>query len=144
MLKIVKTVLPIAVGFCGYKYYKNNFENIRQFTYDEVKKHNKENDAWIIHINCVYGQLKRELNKFSKITNKYIIMHDTTVDAIFGETIRNNCDAQKQSKQTGFPIEEINCGLWKAIEEFLEKNSDWKLKERFINCNGLTILERII
>jgi hypothetical protein len=32
-------------------------------------------DTW--HI---YGQLKRELAKFAPITNKYIIMHDTTVD----------------------------------------------------------------
>ena len=33
----------------------------------------------------VYGQLKRELNKFSKVTNKYIIMHDTTVDEWNGQ-----------------------------------------------------------
>jgi len=92
----------------------------------------------------VYGQLKRELDKFSKITNKYIIMHDTTIDEIDGETIRNNWDANKQSIETGFPIEEINSGLWKAIEEFLNNNNEWKLKERYTNNNGLTILEKII
>ena len=91
----------------------------------------------------VYGQLKRELDKFSKITNKYIIMHDTTVDEIYGETIRMGMDAEQQSLQTGFPIEEINCGLWKAVEEFLINNEDWSLKERYINNNGLTVLERI-
>ena len=91
----------------------------------------------------VYGQLKRELDKFSKITNKYIIMHDTTVDGIVGETIRNGWNAQQQSIETGFPIEEINCGLWKAIEEFLDNNNNWKLKERYTNNNGLTILEKI-
>ena len=36
----------------------------------------------------VYGQLKRELDKFSKITNKYIIMHDTEIHGIYGETKR--------------------------------------------------------
>lgn len=91
----------------------------------------------------VYGQLKRELSKFSVVTNKYIIMHDTTVDEIYGETIREGMDAISQSKQSGFSIEEINCGLWKAIEEFLNDNKDWKLCERFYNNNGLTILERI-
>jgi len=91
----------------------------------------------------VYGHLKRELNKFSVITNKYIIMHDTTVDEIYGETIRCGWDANTQSKQTGIPVEEINCGLWKAIEEFLNNNSNWKLCERYTNNNGLTILERI-
>ena len=95
-------------------------------------------DTW--HI---YGQLKRELDKFSKITKKYIIMHDTEVDGIQGETIRNNWDAVKQSQETGFTVEEINSGLQKAIDEFLESNNDWKIKQVFKNNNGLTILERI-
>ena len=90
----------------------------------------------------VYGQLKRELDKFSKITNKYIIMHDTTVDEIYGETIREGWNATHQSINTGFPIEEINCGLSKAIEEFLENNQNWSIRERFTNNNGLTILQK--
>ena len=95
-------------------------------------------DTW--HI---YGQLKRELANLSKFTNKYIIMHDTTVDEIYGETIRNGWNAEQQSIDSGFPIEEIKCGLWKAIEEFLVDNSEWKIKERYYNNNGLTILEKI-
>jgi len=91
----------------------------------------------------VYAQLKRELDKFSKTTNKYIIMHDTTVDEFYGETIRCGWNAQAQSEQTGFPIEEINCGLWKAVEDFLASNNNWKLKEHYVNNNGLTILEKI-
>lgn len=95
-------------------------------------------DTW--HI---YGQLKRELDKFSKITKKYIIMHDTEIDGIQGETIRNNWDAVKQSQETGFTLEEINSGLQKAIDEFLESNKDWRIRAIFKNNNGLTILERI-
>jgi hypothetical protein len=91
----------------------------------------------------VYAQLKRELEKYSKITNKYIIMHDTTVDEIYGETIRMCMNSYQQSKQTGFPIEEINRGLWPAVEEFLRDNTNWRLKERYTNNNGLTILERV-
>jgi len=90
----------------------------------------------------VYGQLKRELEKFSKTTNKYIIMHDTTVDEIYGETIRCGWDAETQSKNTGIPVEEINKGLWPAVSEFLENNEEWYLKERFTNNNGLTILAK--
>ena len=90
----------------------------------------------------VYGQLKRELDKFSKITNKYIIMHDTTSDEIFGETIRLRMDPVKQSNETGIPFEEIIKGLWPAITEFLLNNPEWYIKERFINNNGLTILAR--
>jgi len=91
----------------------------------------------------VYGQLKRELNKFSKISNKYLILHDTTVDEFQGETVRMKMNAEQQSKESGFPVDEINCGLWKAVEEFLENNKDWKLHERFTNNNGLTILKKI-
>jgi hypothetical protein len=92
----------------------------------------------------VYGQLKRELNKFGPIINKYIIMHDTTIDEIDGETIRCGWSAYKQSQETGYTIDEINCGLGKAITEFLEINTDWKLIEKLTNNNGLTILERVI
>jgi hypothetical protein len=90
----------------------------------------------------VYGHLKRELSKFSKITNKYIIMHDTTVDEIYGETIRLGWDANKQSEESGYPVEEINKGLQFAVDEFLQNNSDWYVKERFVNNNGLTILAK--
>ena len=94
-------------------------------------------DTW--HI---YGQLKRELNKFSKVTNKYIIMHDTVVDGIHGETIRRYWNAEEQSKESGYPVEEINCGLQKAIDEFLVGNKDWVLDKFYTNNNGLTILKK--
>lgn len=103
---------------------------------------NQNYDITFIDTWHIYGQLKRELDKFSKITNKYIIMHDTTVDGIHGETIRNGWDALTQSKDTGIPVEEINKGLWPAIVEFIDTNPEWYIKERFTNNNGLTILAR--
>jgi len=91
----------------------------------------------------VYGHLKRELAKFSPIINKYIIMHDTTIDEIDGETIRCGWNANEQSVETGYTVDEIRCGLGKAINEFLETNTDWKLLEKLTNNNGLTILKKI-
>ena len=70
-------------------------------------------------------------------------MHDTTVDEWAGETIRMGWNAHQQSQSTGIPVDEITKGLWPAISEFLEANQDWKLKERYTNNNGLTILERV-
>jgi FkbM family methyltransferase len=95
----------------------------------------------------VYGQLIRELNKFSKITNKYIIMHDTTVDEYTGESTRiglSKAQINELSLNTGFSINEIETGLWPAITDFLANNSDWVLHERFFNNNGLTILKRVM
>jgi hypothetical protein len=91
----------------------------------------------------VYGQLKRELEKFSKITMKYIIMHDTTVDEWEGESIRERFDIDAQVKFSGFPRHEITRGLWPAISEFLSAHPEWVLHQRFTNNNGLTILKRI-
>jgi len=103
---------------------------------------NETYDITFIDTWHVYGQLKRELAKFSKITNKYIIMHDTTVDEIYGESIRMSMNIDAQSLSSGIPIDEIRKGLWPAIEEFLEANLEWYVKERFTNNNGLTILAR--
>jgi len=96
-------------------------------------------DTW--HI---YGQLKRELARYEPLAKKYIVMHDTTVDEWEGETIRLGWNAEEQSKQTGWPVEEITKGLWPAVDEFLRKNEGkWELKKRYFNNNGLTILKRV-
>jgi hypothetical protein len=91
----------------------------------------------------VYGQLKRELARWNSSVSKYIIMHDTTVDEWYGETIRDRYDAVKQSKESGIPVEEINKGLWPAIAEFLAAHPEWKIEKRLTNNNGLTILSRV-
>jgi hypothetical protein len=69
-------------------------------------------------------------------------MHDTTIDEIDGETIRLNWNANKQSEETGYTIDEIKNGLGKAINEFLELNPEWEVFEKYTNNNGLTILKR--
>ena len=99
----------------------------------------------------VYGQLKRELEKFSKITNKYIVMHDTEIDGINGETrrpsglyydlfIQDNLD--DLIKKTKIPKEEILNGLKPAINEFINNNKDWEIYKTYNNNNGLTILKK--
>lgn len=95
-------------------------------------------DTW--HI---YGHLKRELERWNSSVSKYIILHDTTVDEWEGESIRCGMNIEEQSKSSGYSVEEITKGLWPAIEEFLQTHPEWRLKERFTNNNGLTILQRV-
>ena len=71
-----------------------------------------------------YKQLKQELNLHSQYVSKYIIFHDTSKFGVIDEL----------TGQAG--------GLQPAIDEFLSTNSEWKLKERFTNNNGLTIIQR--
>lgn len=94
-------------------------------------------DTW--HI---YGHLKRELAHWHSSVQKYIILHDTTVDAIHGESIRAMADIRKQSIESGYPEEEIRKGLWPAVVEFLEVHPEWRLEKRYTHNNGLTILAR--
>lgn len=91
----------------------------------------------------VYAQLKEELRLHADKTKKYIILHDTEVDAEVGEAIRNGWNSQAIAVETGFDMEDINRGLWPAVVEFLETHPEWKLLIRFTNNNGLTVLERV-
>lgn len=95
-------------------------------------------DTW--HI---YGHLKRELARWNTSVNKFIILHDTTTDEWYGETIRNEWNAEEQSRESGIPVEEIRKGLWPAVEEFLATNPEWKIELRLTNNNGLTVLSRV-
>jgi predicted O-methyltransferase YrrM len=92
----------------------------------------------------VYAQLKRELAKYAPHARKFIVMHDTTVDAVHGESVRLGMNTREQAALTGFPEAEIRRGLWPAIDEFVKANgSEWRIRARYHNNNGLTILERI-
>ena len=71
----------------------------------------------------VYQQLKQELALHASKVRHYIIMHDTETFASKGET-------------------EGHVGLKPALDEFLAANPQWKVKEHFKHCNGLTVLER--
>jgi hypothetical protein len=102
-------------------------------------------DTW--HI---YGHLKRELAHHHERVNKYIVMHDTTLDEYSGETVRaffiyKNAmwDPYRQSAATGYPVEEIIKGLRPAIEEFLEEHPEWVVEQKLTNNNGLTVLTKV-
>ena len=98
----------------------------------------------------VYGQIKRELEKFSAVATKYIIMHDTTVDEVDGETLREYRYNYQQAfgratelaAETGIPRDEIMKGMWFGIQEFLANHPEWFIKDRFFNNNGLMVLAR--
>jgi hypothetical protein len=105
----------------------------------------EETDLVFIDTWHVYGQLKRELARWHSVTRKWIVLHDTTVDADEGETVRGKTsdeEIDEMSQKTHIPREEIMKGLWPAVEEFLAEHPEWKLQKRYTNNNGLTILCR--
>jgi len=111
--------------------------NIESYWINDLELNIDPVDLTFIDTWHVYGQLKRELNKFKLITNKYIIIHYTSISPKYG----NN--KYQDLINCGFSIEEIKKGIWPAIEEFLNNNQNWVLHERFTNNNGLTVLKKI-
>ena len=95
-------------------------------------------DSW--HI---YGQLKRELAYWNTHVSKFIILHDTTVDEIHGESIRMEMNIAEQVRSSGFPEHEIRRGLGPAVSEFLAEHPEWILDLKLTNNNGLTILKKL-
>jgi glycosyltransferase involved in cell wall biosynthesis/Flp pilus assembly protein TadD len=83
----------------------------------------EETDLLFIDTWHVYEQLKAELRRHSDKVRKYIVLHDTTT---FGE--RGETDGHR--------------GVWLAVEEFLRQGK-FKLKKKYENNNGLTILEAV-
>lgn len=72
-----------------------------------------------------YAVLREELRVQSVKTRKYIIMHDTF---LFG--------SRDESGKEGR-------GLNPAILEFLATSPQWRVKEVYLNNNGLTVLEKL-
>ena len=120
-------------------------ENVNAIFYEEsdLTCPIEKTDLLFIDTWHVYGHLKRELERWNTYANKYIILHDTTVDGEVGESVRMKFDIPRQVIESGLSREEIERGLWPAVEEFLALHPEWKLKERYTNNNGLTVLERV-
>lgn len=110
----------------------------------DLKCPREQTDLLFIDTWHVYGQLKRELDYWESYVTKYMILHDTTIDAIHGESVRESAyyNIDEQVKTSGFPREEITKGLQPAIEEFIAKNPQWYIDIRLVNNNGLTVLRR--
>ena len=125
-----KKMISYDINYVNTDFIKELVKNDTDFefkTADTTKLEIEETDLLFIDTWHVYDQLKVELELHASKAKKYIIIHDTTLFEYVGETITGNTMYQ---------------GLWPAIEEFLEANSQWKLIEKFENNNGLTILKR--
>lgn len=92
----------------------------------------------------VYGQLKRELQKFAPVTRKWIILHDTETYGLLGESYKGtHMNSTAQAISSGFPVIELVKGLQTAITEFLKTNHDWRSEVTRKGNNGLVILKRV-
>ena len=107
--------------------------NLRNTLTDRANFHFIQGDSTVVNIESTdmlfidtlhtYDQLLVELFRHHRQVTKYIVLHDTESFGEIGE------DGTK--------------GLNEAINEFLCGNpSEWHLKDRYTNNNGLVVLER--
>ncbi|MCI5051968.1 MAG: class I SAM-dependent methyltransferase [Simkaniaceae bacterium] len=84
-----------------------------------------------------YKHLSFELEKFCHQAKKYICLHDTSPP--WGHQ-----DEPAYYQVDPYPawIDRNKRGLWPAVVDFLARHPEWKLKKRYTNCHGFTILQR--
>jgi hypothetical protein len=83
-----------------------------------------------------YDQLSSELRIHANSVRKYILLHDTETYGEIGD--------YAEPKYNSFDVKLVNgMGLNKAINEFVQANKNWIIKERITYCNGLVVLENI-
>ena len=135
----VRDVQAIAkkVGVCF------NFVQKNDLTLDAVDFDGlPEFDIVFIDTWHIYGQLRRELEKFHNFATKYIILHDTDIDAVYGESVRMGHDISEMAKASSYSPEEITQGLRRAIIEFLQTHQNWFELLTIHDGIGLTVLAR--
>lgn len=94
-----------------------------------------------------YAHCYEELCKFGVNTEKYILLHDTTIDGITSEYVRLNYEPQHYQHfisyyKNKYTEEDLRKGLHFAIDRWLSENPEWEVLEKFENNNGLTVLHK--
>ncbi len=106
---------------------------------DDLKIAIEPTDLLFIDSLHTYCHLTYELETFSSQVRKYIALHDTS------EPWGDRDDELYEGDYSEYPASynRRKRGLWPAVEDFLARHPEWRLKQRLLNCHGFTILERV-
>ena len=125
-----KRMISYDINPCDWQPIKEMVKEDTQFQFviaNTLDTEIEETDLLFIDTLHNYNQLKRELELHGNKAKKYLVFHDTTSFEWIGESYTRSTNEK---------------GIWPAIEEFLDQNPHWEIRERFTNNNGLTILAR--
>lgn len=131
--------------------FENDIDNTNHFNQSDlaVDITNENYDLVFIDTAHNYPHCYEELKKFHGNTNKYIIMHDTTIDGERSEYVRLGYEPQHYAQllqlyDNKYTEDEFKQGLLYAIGRFVEEHPEWDIHETFSNNNGLTVLKKNI
>jgi cephalosporin hydroxylase len=105
-------------------------------TGDSLKIEMDNTDLLFIDTLHNYNQLIGELRRHESKVSKYIILHDTETFGMRDEGIYDNSSDIIKNMAKG------KSGLIAAVQDFLQENKSWSIKEVYHNNNGLTVLQR--
>jgi len=123
------------IDFCNFKNINVKYvvENELKIKTDELEKY----DLLFIDSIHTYIHVLWQLNSFSSLINKYIILHDTEAPWGLKDEPTDNSNiypiGYNQDKQ----------GVLTAIMDFLYENHNWKILDKKENNHGLIILGRV-
>ena len=117
---------------------KENGVSFRFIQINDMDLEFEPTDLLFIDSLHTYCHLTFELERFAPKVNKYIAMHDTS------DPWGDQDDWTYFGNYSEYPahIDRSKRGLWAAVNDFLETHPEWKLRKRYYNNHGFTILER--
>ncbi len=100
-------------------------------------------DVMLLDTWHTYKQLAKELPRWAPYITTTLMLHDTTLFETRDEGLEGH--GGKPVDEGKFLDLQRQVGLWPAVTEFLQspEGKNWKLKERIVYNNGLTILTRV-
>lgn len=112
---------------------------------DVLKIEIEETDLLFIDTLHTYTQLKQELALHASKVREYIVFHDVVTYGYKPEPSQFNTHkgVVKQHEKILANYVDGDKGIMPAIEEFLDENPEWRVKEMFTNNNGLLIIQRV-
>lgn len=143
-------IIPLETTTIDRICFENQIDNTSHFGMNdlEVDITNENYDLLFIDTAHNYCHCLEELNKFHSHVNKYIILHDTTIDGETSEYVRFEYDTHHYAQiiplyNNKYTEDDFKKGILYAIGEFLEDHPEWEIYESYDNNNGLTVLRKI-
>jgi hypothetical protein len=141
-----KKVVSIDLNYHFYEKFENETKEFAEkcgtdFDFviaDVLKTDIEKTDMLFIDTLHTYNQLSKELRRHESNVNKWIVLHDTVT---YGQTDEIFYSNGLISDEVSNDIV-VKTGLYTALSDFLEENKNWKIKEHYVNNNGLTVIER--
>jgi len=83
-----------------------------------------------------YAQVRAELAIYAPLALQYIVLHDTV-----SWRDRDECNDHRY-RDRAICARQPTPGIYRAVEEFLEKHPEWKVRSHTDRSAGLTVLKR--